>query len=670
MLKRTSLPISRLALAAFLLCTTGCKKDAPASEAAPSSPLAEDVSAPPKPVTPAATEDALPQLSRADFNRLAVIADLGIYWVDDAENPGHIDASELVELRGAGVYVKDGVLTSAFTPIRVRLVEMRRKEAVTSELNQGRVTLLVSDFSTLTDADRAVMKELAAAGALIDELYSVQTGALALKKQVGAADTASLALFARNSGPECVAANTMGDPFCSAVSTFEKPRSMAYPQDAKVDKAFCDALATQPNKKELLEPFTVIRREGAAFKAVPYTEVYGEYMTPIAALLKKAADALPEDEPAFKAYLLGAAKGFETNVWWEADEAWSKMSAQNSAWYLRIGPDETYFDPCQIKSGFHMSLARVDASALKWQNILTEHRTQMETDLAAVIGAPYVAREVNFKMPEFINIVQNAGDSRNALGATIGQSLPNFGPVAEESRGRTVAMANLYTDADSMRIQKLRAESLFTADTLKAWTKDPSAGRLDTVLHEATHNFGPTGSWKVDGKLPEEVFGGRLDAIMEELKAQTGSYWFLVWLHKKGLVTDEQLHEGFLSSIAWTTGHLARGLFTPTGKPRTYSVLSAIQLKWFMDNGAVRFVGGQETDPGRFEVVYAKVPAAIETLMKTVGGIKARGDKAAGQALVDNATSAAAQRQLQLTLIRERVTRYPKASFAYHVKYE
>ena len=62
----------------------------------------------------------------------------------------------------------------------------------------------------------------------------------------------------------------------------------------------------------------------------------------------------------------------------------------------------------------------------------------------------YAAREVGFQLPDFIQVVLNAGDSRSAIGATIGQSLPNFGKVAEESRGRTVVMSNLYTDADSL----------------------------------------------------------------------------------------------------------------------------------------------------------------------------------------------------------------------------
>ena len=49
----------------------------------------------------------------------------------------------------------------------------------------------------------------------------------------------------------------------------------------------------------------------------------------------------------------------------------------------------------------------------------------------------------------------NAGDDRNPLGATIGESLPNWGPVANEGRGRTVAMVNLYLDPDSIAARRV-----------------------------------------------------------------------------------------------------------------------------------------------------------------------------------------------------------------------
>ncbi|MFT7621746.1 MAG: hypothetical protein ACI9WU_000911 [Myxococcota bacterium] len=634
---------------------TPAKKQVPASPSdngTPQKPSPKPAAVPP---SPAAPEAAAPKLSREDYNRLAVLHDAGIFWREDTDNNRLPDDSEVTRLHGNADL---DALYRSFS-------EARRREAVASELNQGRATLVSTDFAKLTTEDRAVMKHLAKAAVLIDELYQQQTGALALAAKIPADDAPSRAVFRRNQGPGCEAPTTSDDPFCNATPTFETARSFAWPVGPTLDKAFCDMIGKQPNARELMDPFHVVRADGDGYKAVPYTEVYGDRMKQTAKALRAAAAALKsEDEAPFKAYLSATADGFETNKWWAADEAWSRMNARNSRWYLRIGPDETYFDPCQVKSGFHMSLARVDRSALEWQDKLTQKRSDMEKALAAAIGAPYAAREVQFQLPEFIEIIINAGDSRSGQGATIGQSLPNFGPVAEESRGRTVAMANLYTDPTSMAVARKRAESLFSVATMRHFSDDPGAGRLDTVLHEATHNFGPTGSWKVDGKKPEEIFGGRLDAILEELKSQTGSFFFLYYLLDAGMLTDDQVKHGIVSSIAWAFGHISRGMFTSSGKPRTYSVLSGIQLHYFMKAGAIIYADG------RFDIVFDKMRPAVNALMKEVGGLKARGDRPAAEKLMADATNDAALKFMRVDTIRERVLRFPKASFVYSVGYE
>ena len=343
------------------------------------------------------------------------------------------------------------------------------------------------------------------------------------------------------------------------------------------------------------------------------------------------------------------------------------MSAENSRWYLRIGPDETYFDPCQVKAGFHVSLARIDKGALEWKRKLTPIRQELEERLAKVIGSAYTARQVKFKVPDFINIVLNAGDSRSAIGATVGQSLPNFGPVAAESRGRTVVMANLYTDPDSKADGKKKAELLLSKTTLEYYDETSRSHLLDVVLHEATHNFGPYGSTKVGGKLPEEVFGGRMDAILEELKAQTGSLYLPLVLQEKGLITAKEARQLWVSAILWAFGQVSQGLVTSTGKPRTYPQLAAVQLGELTRAGALTFDAGAGPDSGRFTLVWDKVPAAVTALMKEVGRIKASGDVEAAKTLVGAHTSTEGVGRIQLDLITERVRRFSKASFVYAV---
>jgi hypothetical protein len=482
-------------------------------------------------------------------------------------------------------------------------------------------------------------------------------------------DLPSRAVIARNHGPRCEAARTQNDPFCNALATFPKPIPYSWPQDATVDEAFCAKMAAEPNGKELTAPFTVVRATKRGFVATPYTKAYAAQMRPIAATLRATAKVVRSaDEAPFKTYLLAAATAFETNDWASADEAWAAMSADNSKWYLRIGPDETYWDPCGLKAGFHLSFARIDRTALEWRNKLTALRSDLEATLATLIGAPYIKREVNFKLPEFINIIVNAGDSRDGLGATIGQSLPNFGKVAEESRGRTVAMVNLYTDADSLGDATLRDRSLFTDATFAYASEDPTVERLDTVLHEATHNLGPYGSYLIGGKKSDDVFGGPTDAILEELKSQTGALYYLPFLKAKGLLQEEDVRKGYTAAIAWAFGHIARGMVDGSGHPKTYSQLSAIQLGELLAAGAITWAEGGATDPGRFDLDITKMPAAVEALMKTVGQIKAVGDVKAAQELIQRHVSAEGLAKIHADVITQRVLRFPKASFAYGLR--
>lgn len=617
----------------------------------------------------------LPALSRADFNRLAVKAELPLFWKVDAENPGTPDANELAvvgEVKRARFVGKDG-LTKDFEKAYRQLVELRRREAVERELAQGRPTLVETDLSSLSAEEQKIVASLMGARAQIDALYQIQTGAAPLAKKVQRDDIASRALFQRNQSARCEAPMTQDDPFCSAVPDFAAQVVDVWPaaQGEVIDAGFCERVAKDDNAKELTAPFTVVRKKKDRLVATPYHKHYAGPMKAIAGTLEKTAKLVKsESEAAFKAYLLAAAKGFRTDDWEAADEAWSKMNAENSRFYLRIGPDETYWDPCQLKAGFHMSFALVDKEALAWKQKLSAIRKDLEDKLAALIGPPYVARAVSFELPEFIEIIVNAGDSRSALGATIGQSLPNFGRVAAESRGRTVAMANLYTDADSRADFSAKDKLLWTETTLAFSSDDPALDQLGTVLHEATHNLGPYGSTLIDGKRPQEIFGGQVDAILEELKSQTGALWFMLVLRDKGMMTADEVKRGWLASLSWAFGHIAQGMFDGEGHPKTYSQLSAIQFGELMRAGAIRWVEGAGEgggDGGRFEVDFDKLEPAVTELMRVVGRIKATGDVAGAKALIERNVSDEGLAAIKAGVIRERILRFPKASFVYGV---
>lgn len=622
------------------------------------------------------------RVERAAFNRAAAELALPVFWVADAGTEGLIEPDEVTAIGGVTAppkrgWVADGVFTSAFVEAYDAIAdvvanghpsdgldaaELRRRELVRQELAQGRPTLVLTEIA---DDERAFMGHMREAAAAIERIYAQQRGSFGLEEQIPADDPASHALFWRNQGPWCEAPATEGEAACHAIPGGPPRRSGLYPADVQTE-GFCEAL-----DESLMSQFTVVRREGDGLVAVPYSVAYAADAKVVADALTAAVDTLPEDEAPLKAYLLAAAKAFGDDDWFAADAAWAAMNAENSRWFLRVGPDEVYFEPCSRKAGFALRLARVDPAAAAWKARLEPVKADLEKALADLAGPPYAPRDVAFDLPEFIGIVINSGDARDALGATIGQSLPNWGPVAEAG-GRTVAMTNLFTDPDSIAAKRAQAESLFCPASMDQWSDDPEALLASTILHEAAHNLGPAQEYRVGGKTDEEVFGGPLASMYEELKSQTAALYFTDWLVGKGLIDAEAAKKTHAADIGWAFGKIAGGMYTAGGQSKAYGQLSAIQVGFLMEQGALvwhpetQAANGQ--DAGCFELRSEQLTPAIEALGREVLSIKATLDKPRAEALRDRFVEGSDDWKALKGTITERWQRTEQASFVYAVR--
>ncbi len=672
-----------LSIVFALLACAGCS--------APDEPAPKTT--PPTTTTTMATKsfNAIP---RMEFNRKAAERRLPFFWIRDDNANGTLEPAEFAVLWDrTGQSRKDFVDDAgAFNPAFRRAyddmqkpelasaepAEKARHEAVLAELAQGRPTLVLT---TLTNAeDQAVVAHVEKAARLIEELYAKQNGVDGMLEHIPAADLASQTLFFRNQGPWCEAPKTEKDRECNALALRPKKISGIYPASIQADPKFCEVLEKRKDSEQLLSPFVVVRhKEGGKAEgnaatddliAVPYTEAYAKEMGEVATELKAAASSISDPgEAAFKAYLEATATAFGDNQWFKADVAWKAMTATNSKWYLRIGPDEVYFEPCSHKAGFHVSFARINQDSLQWQKKLDPLKKDMEIQLAALAGKPYAARDVGFQLPDFIDIVLNAGDARSAIGATIGQSLPNWGPVAE-SGGKTVAMVNLYTDDDSKAAFTEQASSLLCSETMAKITDDPKNANLSTVLHEAAHNLGPAHEYKVGGKTDDQVFGGALASMLEELKAQTAALWLSGWLVSKGQLEAAVAENAHLHDVTWAFGHIAQGMVNAEGKPKPYSQLASVQMGFLNEKGALAWrpetKAANGSDVGCFDVDL-KQWVAVDDLSKLVLGIKARGDRSLAEKTRDTYVKDGTPWAKLRGVIAERWLRAPKASFVYSV---
>jgi hypothetical protein len=669
------------ALLLIVVSLIGCKKNEPAPSPKEGSGSQQVDPAKPVPV-PVRTHDVL---ARADFNRWAVRQNLPVYWIVDADSDNNLDANEVASLLfypTEGKWVSaDGKFTAEFEkaydaivaaskakPVDPATDEGKRQKLVGEDLDQGRASLVRSDATALSADDKIFIGHILRVGSLIDQLYEGHAGAAALAAKLPA-DPASRSLFRRNRGPQCAGPATEKDPLCSAIPGSPKPIYTIYPAELQKDDKFCQMLEKHADAKKLLAPFVVVRGDAAKLEAVPYTDAYKDPMTAISNEITAAADSMkdPTEAPLVE-YLRAAAKSFTTNDWNPADEAWAKMTVDNSKWYVRVAPDEVYWEPCSQKAGMHLTFARINQGSKTWQSKLVPVQQEMEKEIAARAGKPYTERKVTFHLPDFIDIIVNAGNDRTPLGATIGESLPNWGPVANEGRGRTVAMVNINTDPDSRSARKAQAESMFDAASMKNYSSTTEPSLLNTILHEATHNLGPAHEYKVGGKDARDTFSGPVASLMEELKAQTGALFLIEFLRNKKLISDELAAQTYADGIVWAFGHISQGMYEADGKRKTYSELAAIQIGYLIEKGVLTWddkaAAANGKDTGAFTIHSDKIVPVVDELMKLVAGIKARGDKAAAEALIKKYVDGTV---VPHATIKDRLLRFPKASFVYSV---
>lgn len=635
----------------------------------------------------------LSQLDRDAFNRAAMRLNLPIFWQYEATASKTVRPEVLTTLNfypTTETFIwkdAEGKFTEAFYGAYRSMVEVMkdpvmgaqvdgrekaRRLKVADELDQAAVTVVATDFSKSDASEKAFVESMLKVGESIDALYAKQTGLDKVMKMIPSDDVLSQSMARRNWGIMPESPKMKPDAACRALAGDVKVGVGVYPESIQKEADFCTKLSQRADAEALLSPFTVVvADEKGELRAEPYSVHYKAEMTQISEDLREAAKALAgnEKEAALQRYLYAAADAFLSNDWEPADEAWAAMNSTNSAWYVRVAPDEVYWEPCSRKAGFHMTFARINPDALAWQEKLTPIQQDMEDRLARVAGKPYEARKVSFHLPDFIDIVTNSGDDRDAFGATIGQSLPNWGPVANEGRGRTVAMSNLYTDPDSLRDRKTLAQSMFTAQDTALLEDASGSGLLSTIIHEAAHNLGPAHEYKVDGKVDDVLFGGALASLAEEFKAQTAAIWFIPYLVEKGVISQDLANKSYADAIFWAFGHISRGMTTAEGRIQPYSQLAAIQVGMMLEAGALTFdaetMAANGKDKGAFVIHMDKMADCVDDMMSQIATIKAKGDKDALERLRLKHVEGKA---IPFKLIEERMLRLPKTSFVYSVK--
>jgi hypothetical protein len=480
-------------------------------------------------------------------------------------------------------------------------------------------TEIGADLSRLSDSDRRVLARLVEASKVIDALFVRQVWSgneamlLDLVRDESPAGRARLHYFLINKGPWSRLDHDQpfvpGAPAKPAGANF-------YPADAA--KADLERwIQTLPEAERTCATgfFTVIKRAGSGFSAVPYNVEYQGELAHAARLLREAADL--STEPTLKAFLAKRADAFLSNDYYDSDVAWMELKG---AIEPTIGPYEVYEDDWfNYKAAFESFIAVQDeAETAKLQRFAAELQ-DIENNL------PIEPRHRNPKLGALapivvVNEIFAAGDGNRGV-QTAAFNLPNDERVTREKGAKRVMLKNVQ-DAKFARTLAPISQIVLPASDQAAVSFEAFFTHI--LVHELMHGLGPHGI-TVNGR-PTTVRQQLKEAssFLEEAKADISALFAIQHLIDKGSLPkslEASLYRTFLASAFRS---IRFGVNEAHGKG------IAVQLNFLLDQGGV-----QARPDGTFTVNSDRVHEGVIALTRDIMTIQAEGDYAKAKALGD-----------------------------------
>ena len=476
-----------------------------------------------------------------------------------------------------------------------------------------------ADISKLSAGERTVLAKLVEASRIVDTLFlrQVWSGNEAMLRTLTRDQTpagrARLHYFLINKGPWSRLDHNQ--PFVPGAPT--KPAGANYYPDGS-SKAEVDRwIQSRPEAERAKATgfFTVIRRNGNSFAAVPYNVEYQADLTRLSVLLREAADAAAE--PTLKAFLTKRAAALLSNDYYDSDVAWMELTGTIQP---TIGPYEVYEDEWfNYKAGFESYVTVQDpAESAKLQRFAGELQ-DIENHLPI---------DEKFRNPKLgalaplvvVNEIFAAGDGNRGV-QTAAFNLPNDERVLREKGAKRVMLKNVQ-DAKFEKTLLPISKIVLSPAAQKNLSFDAFFTHI--VVHELMHGLGPHNI----------TVGGRATTVrqqlkdaysfMEEAKADISGLFAIQHMIDKGALPktfEQPLYTTFLAS---TFRSIRFGVNEAHGKG------IAVQLNFLLETG-----GFAVASDGTFTVDYPKVKEGVRDLTATIMTIQAEGDYDKAKALGD-----------------------------------
>jgi hypothetical protein len=514
-----------------------------------------------------------------------------------------------------------------------------------------RTLRLAPDLSALTPGERAALRELLAAGELVQQVYEAQVHpqarqALAQIQALppGEERAEFLRLYRLFKGPIGTTLANAREPFWNVAPV--TPAKGVYPAD--LTRAELDAyLAAHPAEAGALkDPLSVVRRatrenlaqdlawfatypvldtlhpglrarlqalqpDPARLYALPYSLAFARETMAIYAHLQAAADTVQADDAQFAGYLRARARDLMSDDYEAGDAAW--VTARFKHLNAQIGAYETYDDELLGVRAF-------------WSMAILSRRAAESDAVAGALGGLQaihdalpvkVARKVRSDLPVGVyDVVADFGQARGGNTATI---LPND---AEHARryGRVIMLRdNIISHPETVA----QADAAWRAAIVPAQHADHTATAAvqRTLWHEIGHYLGVDRT--SDGRDLDAALQDSAD-LYEELKSDLVALEAIPQLRAAGYYTEAQAHAVYADGISRVLQRV---------KPRRdqpYNTMQLMTWNWLLAQGVLQF----EPATGQLRIDYGKYPAAVHGLLGRVLELQAAGDRDRAEAFV------------------------------------
>ncbi len=463
------------------------------------------------------------------------------------------------------------------------------------------------DTSYLSAEERQVVNLLIEASSYMDEIYLRQRGGNlpALREEIARlGNPAMLEMFDLHFGPwDTIAEN---QPFYGAR---EWPEGAGfYPAD--LTRAEFDAyLEANPGQRDaLMSPYTVVKRQGDGFVAVPYSQEYAEFLQPAAALLREASEITTN--PSLKRFLSLRADSFLSDDYFQSEMAW--MDLEDTPIEVAIGPYEVYTDRLYgMKTAFESFVTLKNPEESAALDRYVGYLRDMEGNLP--IDPQYHNFTRGFESPIAVaDQIHGGGDNVPGV-QTIAFNLPNDERVREAKGAKKVILSNVL-GAKFDRILDPIADVVLAQE--QAALVSRRYMQLFTLFHELSHSLGP-GTITVNGQ--QTTVNAQLReqySALEESKADVMGIYNLLYMMERGELPSSQRSELLATYVAGLFRSMRFGIEEAHGKG------AAAQYGYLLDYGAYAW----DDTAGHYVIDEDRLVSGITQLLRTELMLQATGD--------------------------------------------